>query len=723
MTELRPEAIAARSMGTTLRRVDGLEKVTGRASYAADQEVADALSCWLVQSTVARGRVRRIDASTALAHPGVVAVIDHTNAPRLSDTSNAELAILQDDRIHFRGQIVALVIAETGEAAREGARLVQVEQEAEPAQTELREDNATYRPDSVNPAMETDTEEGDVDAALAEADVVVEQTYRTAYEFNNPLEPHATVARWIRDDDSGDDSADASVDDSGADARETLTLYDSTQGVHGVADALAPMLGLEKAQLRVLAPYVGGGFGSKGQPHAHVMAAALAARTTPGRAVRVAVTRQQMFALTGYRTATISHFRLGADREGRLTAIEHRVQEQTSALTEFAEQTASPTRMMYAAANRRTSHRLAVLDVAVPSWMRAPGEMPGMYAHEVAMDELAQACRLDPIELRRRNDPQIDPETGLPFDTRRLMECFDRGADRFGWSERPAAPRMTRDGDWWVGTGVAAATYPAMRNPGNVARVESLDAGRYAVSIGAVDIGTGARTVLTQIAADALGVEPTSIELHVADSTLPMATVAGGSSGTSSWGSSIVAAAQQFRADHGSAPDPGLRTEASAVRGEEAEQYAFHSFGAVFAEVRVHRDTGELRVPRLLGVYNVGRVINPTTARSQFLGGLVMGMSAALFEDGVRDPRSGHIVTQDLATYHVAAHADVRGVEAEWLEDETPIFTPMGSRGIGEIGIVGTAAAVANAAFHATGVRVRDIPLTADDFLDPDRSA
>jgi xanthine dehydrogenase YagR molybdenum-binding subunit len=467
-----------------------------------------------------------------------------------------------------------------------------------------------------------------------------------------------------------------------------------------------------------MAPYVGGGFGSKGEAHAHVMAAALAARTTNGRPVRLAVTRQQMFALTGYRTATISHFRLGAGRDGRLSAIEHRVQEQTSAVKEFAEQTAVPTRMMYAAPNRRTSHRLAVLDVAAPSWMRAPGEMPGMYAHEVAMDELAEACGLDPIELRRRNEPAHEPESGRPWDTRRLVDCLDRGAERFGWAERAREPRAIGDGEWWVGTGVAAATYPAYRMPGNVARVEALSGGRWAVSIGAVDIGTGARTVLTQIAADALGVGTEAIDLRIADSSLPSASVAGGSSGTSSWGSAVVAAAQHFRSEHGADAEPGLCVEAGAARGKEAERFAFHSFGAVFAEAHVHRYTGEIRVPRLLGVYNVGRVVNPTTARSQLRGGLIMGLSAALFEDGFRDPRFGHVVTQDLATYHVASHADCAGIEAEWLEDETLDFTPMGSRGIGEIGIVGTAAAVANATYHATGKRVRHIPVTPTDFLD-----
>jgi xanthine dehydrogenase YagR molybdenum-binding subunit len=697
MTELLPQPIAARSVGRHHDRVDGVEKVTGRATYAVEHAVEhDApLHAWLVQSTVARGTVTALDSQRALAHPGVVAVLDHHTAPRLASTDNAELAVLQDPEVHFRGQVVAVVLAESSEAAREGAALVDVTYDEQPHEAELREDNATYRPEKVNPDMETDTDEGDVDAALAEADVVVEQTYRTPYEHNNPMEPHAIVARWDG---------------------ETLTLDDSTQGVHGVVQALGPMLGLEAEQLHVRAPYVGGGFGSKGEAHAPEIVAALAALTTAGRPVALAVTRQQMFALTGYRTATISHLRLGARADGTLLAIEHAVQEQTSKVREFAEQTASPTRMMYAAAHRRTSHRLARLDVAVPSWMRAPGEMPGMFAHEVAMDELAAACGLDPIELRERNEPALDPETGLPFNDRRLLECLHRGADRFGWAGRRPAGE-TRDGDWFVGTGVASATYPAMTMPGNSARVRSLDGGHYEVAIGAVDIGTGARTVLLQIAADALAVDPDQIELLVADSTLPSASVAGGSSGTGSWGRAIVAAAQQFRADHGGAPDPGLETTASPADNPHAQTHALHSFGAVFAEARVNRWTGEVRVPRLLGVYSVGRVVNPTTARSQLLGGLVMGLSAALFEESFRDPRFGHVVTQDLATYHFAAHADVLGIEAEWLDEEDHLATPMGSRGIGEIGIVGTAAAVANAAAHATGVRVRELPVTADRFV------
>jgi xanthine dehydrogenase YagR molybdenum-binding subunit len=701
----RPIAVSA--VGLPMVRVDGRPKVTGSAVYAVEHRLSgsggtEPLHVWLVQSTVALGRVVSVDPGGALAHDGVVTVLDHTNAPRLSDDEDAdpELWILQDDRVHFRGQVVAAVIARSSEAAREGAALVYVEYAAEPHEAELRVDSDTYKPGSVNAAIETDTDEGDVEAALATAEVVVDQIYRTPYEHNNPMEPHAVTAVW-----------------EGQGSGSRLTMYDSKQGVHSVASTLAPMLGLEPDRIEVLAPHVGGGFGSKGVPHAPEMAAVLAARAVPGRPVRLAVTRQQMFALTGYRTATFSHFRLGADRDGTLVAIDHRVVEQTSRLKEYAEQTASPTRMMYAAPHRHTSHRLTKLDVAVPSWMRAPGEMPGMYAHEVAMDELAVACGLDPIVLRERNEPDLDPETGKPFNDRRLVDCLRHGAQQFGWADRPAAPRSTVDGEWWVGTGVAASTYPMMAQPGNEATVRALADGRYAVEIGAVDIGTGAWTVLTQIAADALGCPVGAIALGIGETNHPSASVAGGSSGTSSWGSAIVAAAQAFREEHGDTPPPGAETTAAAAKSPDRDALAMHSFGAAFAEVRVHRYTGELRVPRLLGVYSVGRVVNPMTARSQFIGGLTMGLSAALFESSYRDARFGHVVNQDFASYHVAAHADVAGIEAEWLEESDTTATPMGSRGVGEIGIVGSPAAVVNAAFHATGVRVRELPLTPDKFV------
>lgn len=695
MTDRR---LDARMMGAALERVDGREKVTGHAHYAVehDDELDQSpLHGWLVTSRTAKGRVLRVDATEALTDPDVVTVLDHTNAPRLATTDDRELAVLQNDDIGYRGQIVALVLARTPEAAREAARLVRVHEDPASANVVLA-GAETYAPEQVNGGMETDTDQGDFDAAWEHSPIQLEGTYTTPHEHNNPMEPHAATALW-RDG--------------------TLTVWDSTQSVHGVAETLAPMFGIDQAQVRVQAPYVGGGFGSKGLPHAPEVAVALAARWAEGRPVKLAVTRQQMFALTGYRSETVSHIRIGAEPDGRIIALEHAAVSQTSAIKEFAEQSATAARMMYAGMHRRTSHRVAALDVAVPSWMRAPGEMPGMFALEVAMDELGEATGVDPIALRERNEPDLDPETGNPFNNRRLVECLHRGADIFGWADRPASSRATLEGDWWVGTGVASATYPNFFFPGNTVRIVALDGNRYSVAIGAVDIGTGARTVLVQIAADALGVGTADIDLAIGDTDLPKATVAGGSSGTNSWGTAIVQTARQFRADHGDHPDPGVETTATAESSPETAGYSMHSFGAVFAETRVHRLTGEIRVPRLLGVYSVGRVINPVTARSQFLGGLTMGLSAALFEESYRDPRFGHIVTQDLAAYHVASHADVRDLQVEWLDDVDELATPMGSRGIGEIGIVGTAAALVNAVSHATGVRVRDLPATADMFL------
>jgi xanthine dehydrogenase YagR molybdenum-binding subunit len=433
--------------------------------------------------------------------------------------------------------------------------------------------------------------------------------------------------------------------------------------------------------------------------------------------VKLALTRQQMFALVGYRTPTIQRIRLGAYQDGTLTALAHEVVEQTSAVKEFAEQTAVTSRKMYAAPNRRTAHKLAALDVPVPFWMRAPGECPGTYAAEVAMDELAVACGVDPIELRVRNDPEVDPETGNPWSGRHLVECLRLGAERFGWSSRDPVPGRRVSGDWFVGVGVASATYPAMHMPGNTARITYADEGRYLVQIGAADIGTGTWTTLTQIAADALGCDVSAVDLQIGDSALPDASVAGGSSGISSWGWAIFTAARQFRRDHGDPPAIGATTVAEAPENPESDQFTMQSFGAHFVEARVNRDTGEIRVPRMLGVFSIGRAINARTLRSQLIGGMTMGLSMALHEESVRDPRFGHVVTQDFATYHISSHADVADIDAIWLDEADEHANPMGSRGAGEIGIVGSAAAVVNAVYNATGVRVRDLPVTLDKVL------
>ncbi|MCP2288929.1 xanthine dehydrogenase family protein molybdopterin-binding subunit [Nocardia amikacinitolerans] len=693
--------IPATSMGAPLTRLDGPAKVTGTAPYAFEHRVERPAYLHPIQATIAHGRVVAMDTAAAEALDGVITVLTVFDAPKLADTSDGELSILQDDRVHFRGQLIGAVVAESAEIARQAASFVSVDYRAEPHDTELRIDHpGLYAPEKLLETEPADTDEGDVDAAMAAAAVTVDQTYTTPIEHNNPMEPHACIAVW--DETSGP---------------PRVTLYDSTQGVHAVRKTLAPLFGLEPEQVRVIAPHVGGGFGAKGAPHAHNVLAIMAARRSGGRPVKLAVTRQQMFALVGYRTPTIQRIRLGADRDGTLTALSHEVVELTSAVKEFAEQTALVSRMMYATPNRRTSHRLAPLDVPVPFWMRAPGECPGMFAAEVAMDELATACGIDPIELRLRNEPDVEPASGNPWSGRHLIECLRTGAERFGWAERDPAPRSHRQGDWLLGTGVAAATYPASSMPGNVARIAYCSDGRYTVQIGAADLGTGTWTALTQIAADALGCDTATVDLQIGDTDLPAASVAGGSSGISSWGAAIVAAARGFREEHGEKPSSGAQSIAEPPENPDTDKFAMHSFGAHFVEVAVDRDTGEVRVPRMLGVFSVGRAINARTLRSQLIGGMTMGLSMALHEESVRDHRFGHVVTQDLATYHISAHADVRDIDAIWLDEVDEHANPMGSRGAGEIGIVGAAAAVANAVYHATGVRVRDLPITPDKLL------
>ncbi|WP_033413915.1 xanthine dehydrogenase family protein molybdopterin-binding subunit [Actinomycetospora chiangmaiensis] len=693
-------------MGTPRRRTEGPAKVTGTARYAAEYAVARPLHLHPILATVPRGRVTAIHTTAAEALDGVVAVLTTRDAEALADTADREFAVLQDDEIGFRGQYVAAVLADTSETARHGADLVRVTYDEDPFRARLDPDSGElYAPDSVNPAFATDSVIGDVSSALRDAPVTVDATYRTAMTHNNPMEPHASIVVW---------------EPAGTGGR--FTIFDSTQGVSATRRNVATVFGLDPGDVDVISPHVGGGFGSKGNMHANVVLACLAARRVPGRPVTYALTRQQMFSLVGYRTPTVQHVRLGASPDGRLTGLVHDVVEQTSRIKEFAEQTATYSRSVYAAPHRRTTHRLDPLDVPVPSWMRAPGECPGSFAAEVAMDELATACGLDPVELRIRNEPDADPESGKPFSSRHLVECLRRGVERFGWSRRDPTPRARLVDGWWTGTGVAAAAYPANRAPGSGAtvRFHAPAAGgeeHWDVEIAAADIGTGARTVLGQIAADALDVDVDTVEVTVGDTAVPAATVAGGSSGTTNWGTAVVDAAQRFREKFGADPSDGDEADGTTPETDAAEHYAMSAFGAHFVEVAVHADTGEIRVPRMLGVFAAGRILNPTTARSQLLGGMTMGLSMALHEDSVMDPRSGHVVNHDLANYHIASCADVGEIDVEWIDEVDPHVNPMGSKGIGEIGIVGAAAAVANAAHHATGVRVRSVPITVDAFL------
>jgi len=683
--------IQQRAIGASLDRRDGPQKVTGTAPYAYEHRFDSPLYLFPVQSDVALGKVTQIDASAAEALPGVVAVLSHRNAPRLAYTGDRELAVLQTREVAFRGQYVAAVIADALETARYAASLVRVSYDQEPHDVELRADRQDlYAPEQVNAGYPTDSEEGDFDRTFSSAAVKLDETYSTPMEHNNPMEPHTTVALW----EAGD-----------------LTLYESTQGPHWTRGTVARVLGLDPNRVRVIAPYVGGGFGSK-TVHANTIVAALAAQAVPGRPVKFALTRQQMFSGVGYRTPTIQRIRLGAGPDGRLTATCHDVIAQTAKLKEFAEQAAVSTRTMYATRSRRTTHRLAPLDVPVPSWMRAPGEAPGMFALESAMDEMAIRCGLDPVEFRIRNEPEVDAETGLPYSSRNLVACLREGASRFGWDGRDARPRARQEGRWLVGTGVASSTFPVIRLPGSVARISYIGDGRYVVEIAAEDIGTGTWTALTQIAADALTARVDEIDLRIGDTALPEATVAGGSSGITSWGAAIFEAARVFRDMHGHSPSGGDQAEAATPDNPAGEKFAMHAFGACFAEARVDADTGEVRIPRMTGVFAAGKIINPKTARSQIIGGMTMGLGMALHEESLVDARFGHVLNHDFASYQIPANADTGQFDIAWIDEQDHYVNPMGSKGIGEIGIVGSSAAVANAVYHATGVRVRDLPIT-----------
>ncbi len=687
------------AIGAAIDRVEGRAKVSGEAKYAYEYRQDDVAYAAILQSTVAKGAVRAVDAASVLELPGVHAVLWHGNAPRLHEVSDGELEVLQSDRVAYRGQIVGAVIADSYETARQAERMVRIEYAQEPHDVLLRADHPKlYTPEKVNPNYPAVSTDGDFDAAFAAAEIKIDCTYETPTEHNNPMEPHATLAVW---EENG------------------VTLYDSNQGVVNVKNTVARAFSLEPDQVRVISPHVGGGFGSKGTPRPHVILAVMASQAL-GRPVKLAVTRQQMFALTGYRTPTIQRMRLGADRDGRLTAICHDAIVQTSTIREFAEQAALPSRMMYAGPNRRTTHQVARLDVPTPSWMRAPGETPGMYAVESAMDELAIACGIDPIELRVRNDPEVDPETGHRFSSRNLVACLREGAERFGWNTRDPRPGIRREGRWLIGTGVAASTYPARRQTSSARASYEPDNG-YTIQIAAADIGTGARTALTQIAADALEVPVEEVEVQIGDSSFPEAFLAGGSMGNASWGSAVVKACRELRArmaEEGSEVPLWIEADTKdEVAAASAEPLAKHGFGAQFIEARVDVDTGEVHVPRALGVFAVGRIINPKTARSQFIGGMTMGIGMALHEESLIDLEFGDYLNHDLAGYHVPTNPDIEQLEAIWLEEDDPHVNPMGAKGIGEIGIVGTAAAVANAVHHAAAMRVRDLPIRPDKLL------
>ncbi|MFJ9407540.1 xanthine dehydrogenase family protein molybdopterin-binding subunit [Streptomyces sp. NPDC101393] len=699
MTTTTDTTAVTGAVGTGHTRVEGLDKVTGKARYAGEVPFAELAHGWLVLSTITRGRIRSVDDGPVLAMPGVLSVLHHENAPRVNGEylgmmgkPDPTVTVFQHDRVPCAGWPVALVVAETPEQAREAAEALVVEYDEEPHDVAFSAERAgTYTPEG-----SPESAKGDLDAELAASAVVVDEEYTTPEEHHSALEPHAAMARW----DSG-----------------RLEVIDSNQGSMWVASELAQLFSLDPASVRVRSEHVGGAFGAKGiRPH---QVCAVMAATVLHRPVRVVLTRRQTFSLVGYRSPTAQRVRLGADADGRLRAFSHQAQCLSSTVHEFVERSADPGRVMYDADAHHTVNRLVRLDVPTPTFMRAPGEAPGSFAMESALDELAEKCGMDPIALRARNEPDAGPVSGLPFSSRNLLSCFQEGADRFGWARRDPRPGVRREGRWLLGTGTAAASFPSGVAPSTAAVTAEAD-GTFTVRITAADVGTGARTALTLIAADALEVEPSRIRMRIADSDFGPAMVAGGSMGTRSWAWAVTIAVAELRerlALGGGIPPEGItaRSDTSEAIGALASKER-HSFGAQFAEVAVDVTSGEVRVRRMLGIFAAGRIVNPLTARSQFIGGMIWGLSMALHEEAVRDRNSGSHVGADLAGYHVAANADVPRIEADWVADPDE-DDPVGIKGIGEIGIVGAAAAIANAVWHATGVRHRQLPIRPDRVL------
>lgn len=734
-------------VGKPVSRIDGKLKVMGEATFTAEFKIADLAHAALVYSTIAKGRIARIDTSKAEAAPGFIAIVTHENAPRMKRPSllnvnnvakgvgSSDLPIMQDEKIHFDGEAVAVVVAETLEQAEHAASLVGVEYEVYD-QPRISFDALKEEAETPSDVLGEDAEviKGDAEAALAKAPFKVDHIYRTPRHNHNAIEPHATIALWDGDDD--------------------LLVYDSTQFVNGTRNQLARIFRLKPDHVRVISPFVGGAFGGKWSLWSNTVLCAAAARIAR-RPVKLVLSREGTFRIVGGRTVSEQRVALGADRDGRFTALIHTGVTATTKHAEYPEQFSLLPRHLYETETKLIGQKVVYLDTVANTWMRAPGESISAFTLESAIDELAHAMRIDPIELRRINEPRKDPTKGTEFSCRNLVEAYRRGAEKFGWAERPREPGSRREGKWLIGQGVATAYYPVFRFPATV-RVRLNADGSALVQAAGSEMGMGTATVQIQNAAERLGLPMHQVSFEYGDSALPdSAITAGGSSQTASIMAAVQPAIEKLHekllklvsresplagANEVEARDGGLyrvgengagesyaailqhaghaylEVEESSSMPLETMKYSMASYGAQFCEVRVNDETGELRISRWLGSFDCGRIINPKTATSQFRGGIIMGIGMALSEETQFDDRRGRIVNRSLAEYHVPVHLDVPDIDVIYTDIPDELM-PLGARGVGEIGITGVAAAIANAVFNATGKRIRDLPITLDKLL------
>ncbi|WNV84013.1 xanthine dehydrogenase family protein molybdopterin-binding subunit [Umezawaea sp. Da 62-37] len=770
MTQVRnPPAVdvPTKYVGRSIDRVDGVVKTTGEAQFTAEVPYPDLAHAAMAHSTISRGRITSIDTAAASAVRGVLAVITHENAPSMKPTAAVNMInmetlapgttvnYLNTDEVFWNGQPVAVVVANTPYAAHEAAALVRVTYDELPSTVDFHAEAPNAAPQPSSMIMPSGADKGDAEAALAAAAVSVDLRFSTPMHHHNAIEPHATVASWDGD---------------------RLTVHDAAQAITWLQKHLAQKFSVPAEGIRVIASFVGGGFGGKGMIWPGTVLTVMAARAT-GRPVRMVLTREGVYRTVGARTPSVQRVALGADADGHLTSLIHTSVTQTGYVGGMPEPVTSQSRYLYAADNILLKQDVVRLDQVANTPMRAPGEAIGTYALEVAIDELAHKMRIDPIELRMRNEPKTDPLHGKKFSQRRLREAYARGAEQFGWADRTPEPGSMRDGKWLVGMGVATAYFPQLQLGANVVVRLSVD-GTVVVRSGFQEMGMGGATAQAQITADALGVPYESVRVEYGDTTMPIAPMAGGSAQTASIAASLLTACEKLKKSllglakkSGSSPLDGRKFEELTARdgglyvggvgvggvgvGEtyaeilaragrpsidasvgsdtklgqlagnlkfmskfvlDQRRWVKASSGAQFCEVRVDSETGEVRVSRWLGVFDVGTVINAKTARSQLRGGIVMGIGMALSEETLVDPRSGRIMNPSLSEYHVPVNADIPRIDIEYLDDPDPTM-PLGLRGVGEVGITGVAGAVANAVHHATGRRVRDLPITLDKLL------